>query len=236
MEKEIETKEILNWQRLATTVGIVLVTAAAVGGTVWYLMDQNAQNIADSNAKSISEIQKQVDELRESSKVNNTLTPTADEVAKNIFDINSAKAGDKYGDFVLKTISSYSEWAKSVGQEDMTVSSVSLTDLQAVFTGQVTINVDYTYTAEGEPGMFGQFLKFAITDTASLKKMPIAKGDNNPQWFGLSSSNNVLKAITALGLGTKGKSGTARIAISGYDINKYPSEVFNTATFVDVVK
>jgi hypothetical protein len=82
MEKEIETKEILNWQRLAITIGIVLVTAAAVGGTVWYLMDQNAQNIADSNAKSISEIQKQVDELK-SSKVTNTVADSNSKTYSN---------------------------------------------------------------------------------------------------------------------------------------------------------
>jgi hypothetical protein len=79
MEKEIETKEILNWQRLAVTVGIVLVTAAVVGGTVWYLMDQNAQSIADSNKKSTSVLEKQVSELKGSSTT--TAAPTTDQTA-----------------------------------------------------------------------------------------------------------------------------------------------------------
>ncbi len=61
-----ETKQKIDWQRLAITVGIVLVTAAAVGGTVWYLMDQNAKSIDDSNTKSIVSLQKQVDELKAS--------------------------------------------------------------------------------------------------------------------------------------------------------------------------
>lgn len=62
-----ETKEKLNWQRLAITIGIVFVTAAAVGGTVWYLMDQNARSIADSNTKLNTELQKQISELQKAS-------------------------------------------------------------------------------------------------------------------------------------------------------------------------
>lgn len=71
-----ETKEKLNWQRLLITTGIVLVTAAAVGGTVWYLMDQNAKSIANSNAKSIASLEKQVNELKGLSSVKTTTTKT----------------------------------------------------------------------------------------------------------------------------------------------------------------
>jgi hypothetical protein len=69
--------EKLNWQRLAITVGIVLVTAAAVGGTIWYLMDQSSKDVADSNMKSIAALQKQIDEVNTRVKAGTATTNTA---------------------------------------------------------------------------------------------------------------------------------------------------------------
>ncbi len=77
-----ETKKV-DWQRLAITIGIVLVTAAAVGGTVWYLMDQNAKSIADSEKKSVASLQAQIDELK-SAAVKTTTSETTTQVNADI--------------------------------------------------------------------------------------------------------------------------------------------------------
>lgn len=61
---ETETKEKVNWQRLAITTGIVLLTALAVGGTTWYVMDKNAKDEKAANEKSITELQEQINELK----------------------------------------------------------------------------------------------------------------------------------------------------------------------------
>lgn len=69
-----ETKSNVNIQRLLITVGIVLVTAAAVGGTVWYLMDKSANDIKTANDQSIAALQKQIDEQK-TTKTTPTPTP-----------------------------------------------------------------------------------------------------------------------------------------------------------------
>jgi len=42
-------KQKFDWKRSIITIGIVLVTALAVGGTVWYVMDKGAQEIKAAN-------------------------------------------------------------------------------------------------------------------------------------------------------------------------------------------
>lgn len=58
-----QPKSSFDWKRSLITVAILLVTAGVVGGTVWYIMDQNAKDVAASNAKSEAALQKQIDEL-----------------------------------------------------------------------------------------------------------------------------------------------------------------------------
>jgi len=60
---EPQTKEKFNWSRFGITVGLVLLAAFVVGGTTWYIMDQNAKDIKSSNDKSISALQSQIDTL-----------------------------------------------------------------------------------------------------------------------------------------------------------------------------
>lgn len=83
-DENAETKEKLNWQRLLITAGIVLVTAVAVGGTVWYLMDKNAKSVADSNTKSISALQKQVNELKNAPKSKSEIKPNSDVASSTV--------------------------------------------------------------------------------------------------------------------------------------------------------
>jgi hypothetical protein len=61
MESE---KPKFNWQRMLITLGIVVATAAVVGGTTWYIMDKNAKDVQATNEKSAAELQLQADELK----------------------------------------------------------------------------------------------------------------------------------------------------------------------------
>jgi len=53
-----------NWKRSLITIGIVFVTAGVVGGTVWYIMDQNQKSIEESNAQQTAAMQKQINDVK----------------------------------------------------------------------------------------------------------------------------------------------------------------------------
>lgn len=74
MEPEI-TKKPKYLPILITAFAMLLLTVGAVAG-VWYYMDQQAKKTTEDNAKQISELQKQIDELRSngSSTVKTVLT------------------------------------------------------------------------------------------------------------------------------------------------------------------
>ncbi len=57
------TKEAFNWQRLLITTGLVLATAAIVGGGIWYFMNQNEVAQTKSYNDSVASLQKQIDTL-----------------------------------------------------------------------------------------------------------------------------------------------------------------------------
>jgi|GEM_PF-5494838 len=91
IEKEIqmdEGKKKFSWMRLLITIVIVLITAGAVGGSVWYLMDKNAKDVKASNDKLIQEMQNTINSLREKpaieSKANLTNEQIYQEVAKQL--------------------------------------------------------------------------------------------------------------------------------------------------------
>jgi len=58
-------KEKVNGKRLGITLTIMLLTALAVGGTMWYLMDQNAKSERTANEQQVAELQKQKDTLKQ---------------------------------------------------------------------------------------------------------------------------------------------------------------------------
>ena len=62
-----------NWRLPVTIVLIVLVTAGIVGGTTWFMMDQNQKNTKSKNDKSITALQNQISELKKTE----TIAPTA---------------------------------------------------------------------------------------------------------------------------------------------------------------
>ncbi len=149
------------------------------------------------------------------------------EVASNIFDLDTAKEGDKVAGMVLVSIQSYSSKYNPQNSQPL-----SINDVTAEFSGRVTVTGSYDYTAEGEPSMMGEFIRFDITDSDFLAKLPQIKDDDMPVWFGFT---NMSFAKEALGLGNKGTTGTATIIIDNYTINRYPSEVFNSAALIEVI-
>jgi type II secretory pathway pseudopilin PulG len=73
---ELNEKPKFNWQRLLITVGIVIVTAGAIGGSVYYVMNQQAQKDKESAEKTAQDLQKQVADLQKTqTKTVTTTTP-----------------------------------------------------------------------------------------------------------------------------------------------------------------
>lgn len=70
-----EQKTKFDWKRSLITIALVLFTAAVVGGTVWYVMDQNAKNEKEATDKSIQALENTVNKLKEEAeKVESTAT------------------------------------------------------------------------------------------------------------------------------------------------------------------
>jgi hypothetical protein len=73
-------KEKLNWSRLLITTGLILATAAIVGGGVWYFMNQNETAQTNSYNDTVNSLQKQIDELK-TAKAAASATTTTDTTA-----------------------------------------------------------------------------------------------------------------------------------------------------------
>jgi len=74
---ELNEKPKFNWKRLLITVGIVIVTAGAIGGSVYYVMNQQAQKDKESAEKTAQDLQKQIDDLKKTeTATSTTTTPT----------------------------------------------------------------------------------------------------------------------------------------------------------------
>ena len=71
-----EIKEKLNWQRLAITSGIVLLTAGVIGGGIWYYMNKNELAQTKSYNDTVSSLQKQINELKAEAKSASTSQAT----------------------------------------------------------------------------------------------------------------------------------------------------------------
>jgi len=67
----------IDWRIIAITVVVALVTAGAIGGGVWYYMDQQNQKLADDNTKQVDSLQSQIDDLNENSTSAEASTTTA---------------------------------------------------------------------------------------------------------------------------------------------------------------
>jgi len=81
-------KKNIDWRIIAITVVIALVTAGAIGGGVWYYMDQNAESITDSNTKSKDALRKEIDELSKKTTSPTATATTADKSTKGVYQNN----------------------------------------------------------------------------------------------------------------------------------------------------
>ncbi len=99
---ELNDEPKLNWKRLLITVGIVIFTAGAIGGSVYYVMNQQAQKDKESAEKTAQDLQKQIDDLKKTETTTATPTTTTtqtttDETANwKTYSNSSAKISFKY--------------------------------------------------------------------------------------------------------------------------------------------
>lgn len=68
-----------NTKRFLITLGFVLITALAVGGATYYVMNEQAQKDRESFEKTIQDLQKQIDDLKKTETVTNTNATTSTE-------------------------------------------------------------------------------------------------------------------------------------------------------------
>jgi cytoskeletal protein RodZ len=207
---------------LIILLGIVLIGATGFG--VWYWQQDELKKQKTDSDKKISELQKQIKEVKGQSTTTNSAT-NEKELPSNTFNID-AKPGEKYGSFTLKTIQAFS--ANNPGAAQLPFSE---SNLSANFTGEATIDVEYTYTGPDEPAMFTDSIFFNVSNPDSQKKIPALKG-TTPTRFMVS---NVAIAKNAFGIENISKTGTAKIVIKDYSVNRFPSEVGDGATFVRIV-
>ena len=73
---ELNEKPKFNWKRLLITVGIVIITAGAIGGSVYYVMNQQATKDKESAEKTAQDLQKQIDDLKKTTTSTSTTTTT----------------------------------------------------------------------------------------------------------------------------------------------------------------
>lgn len=73
MEPEVKK---FDWQRLLITVGIVIITAGAIGGSVYYVMNLQATKDKETANKTAQDLQKQIDELKKVQTSTITTIPT----------------------------------------------------------------------------------------------------------------------------------------------------------------
>lgn len=219
-----ETKHKLLKPLLTILLGIILIGATGFG--VWYWQQNEMKKQKVESDKQISDLQKKIDEVKSQSTTTKSTTNEA-ELPSNIFNID-AKPGEKYGAFTLKSIKAFSENNPDAAQLPFSAENIS-----ANFTGETTIDVDYTYTGPNEPAMFTDVIGFTIKSTDSMKKVPELKGANaQTRTFRIS---NLADAKTAFGIGNASKEGTAKVVIKDYSVNRFPSEVGDSATFVRIV-
>ena len=67
-----------NWKRALVTTSLMIITAATVGGVLWWVMDRNANDIKASSDRAMSEMKDQVDTMADRiEKAQNKTTTTS---------------------------------------------------------------------------------------------------------------------------------------------------------------
>lgn len=206
---------------------VAIVFASISGGGVYYYLNQ--QNEAQENL--IGELQKETSTEKEA-KVDDSSTDETTEkdetVVNNILDIETAKIGNKVAGMVLQSIEKYSAVNNTGADVDPPLSK---TNIEAKFYGKATISGTYTYVGEAEPAMLPGMLTFGV-DEAFAKKVPSLKNQEGSYPIMLGK---LAKEMFGVDGAKEGKSGKATIVIDNYTINRYPAEVADTATVVEII-
>lgn len=100
-------EQTFNWKRLLITTGFVILTAGVVGGTTWYLMDEQAKKDIDGYDSKIVEIEKELGDLK---KVSEDRATESDTSNPGVIDEDDSQAStysnSKYG-FTIKYPETY---------------------------------------------------------------------------------------------------------------------------------
>lgn len=145
----------------------------------------------------------------------------------NLFKLEDVKVGDSVADMQIKFIGKFSDTITPYQS-----GSLSENNVIVKFSGSTMVTGQYEYQKISDFGGIEQ-LCFGSLDAISEKSMPkLYSSSNNPTYFCIT---NISQAKNALGLTTDSK-GSATIVVNDYVLNSYPSEVFNTATLVSLVK
>ena len=142
-------------------------------------------------------------------------TTTETQIVGNIFDLSTAKVGDKVGTMNITSMKPFGGKNEPI---DNTNCSVSFSGMATVFG---------TYEPVENLSMI-PLASFTL-DEASMKMLPALADDKyNFNWFELNNPD--AEVIAKLGKVKK----TATIVIKNYTLVRYPSEVSSTADLVDV--
>jgi hypothetical protein len=219
-----ETKTNFNWKRLLITTVLVLVASGAVGGTTYYVLNSNFQKERDASEKALQDLQLQVKKQTTEEKTE-TPASTQEEIASNVFNVATAKAGDRIGSMTISSVKTFSSTLQAPG-----VGTLSKDNAKITFSGEVKITGEYKYQYDA----FGDaFDLIFIPSEEAYKVLPVIKGAEDhkiPIWF-----SNKAEALKLLGITTGvAKTGTVTITISNYVMNRYPTEVRDSFALVKV--
>lgn len=167
-----------------------------------------------------------------SGKNNAVVTIKTDETANpqviesNIFDVMKAKIGDVVVNMTIKAITPFSVNITPPKSFPLTADNAKVE-----FSGQTQISGTYQYYGNDEQSeMLTDIVCFDGLDNSSKSQLPQIQGDRREPWFCFSNQDLAKELFIP-----KGAVGKATIIIDQYEINSYPSEVFNTATLIKVI-
>ncbi|MBI4215641.1 MAG: hypothetical protein HY602_02870 [Parcubacteria group bacterium] len=142
-------------------------------------------------------------------------------VKENEFDIEEAKVGDIIAGWVIESIEPYNP--KLFPQFSLRENS------KIKFKGKTSLSGVYHYYGSDYIGYLKNTVCFDNLDTFSILKVPQMAGRKIPVWFCFSNQELAKKWF-----GPPGSTGIATIVIDYYEMNTYPSEVWDIARLVDV--
>ncbi|MFO7929282.1 MAG: hypothetical protein R6U35_06425 [Candidatus Humimicrobiaceae bacterium] len=138
--------------------------------------------------------------------------------ADNVFDAREAQVGDLVAGMRIENIKIGPSGYPEEEEYSATVE----------FSGKAVIEGRYVNNTDDE--FLGNEVSF-IVDDEFTHMLPRLKHDKRYTWFVFSNSQKANKSFAP-----EGSSGRARIAIDNYIINYAPTEVWNLAKLVEVIK